>query len=423
MKRTSASGRRWTFTTTVLPMILALVFAACGGGGAGTGDETEGGDTGQETSAEGADDQEGGTIPVGLIVAITGSGSFYGEVMPNGAQLAAERIREEGGIEGYEFEILVEDHESGDADVAVTAARKLMNIENVPVILSSFTAPTVAVQSLAAEQGVLVMNGGGIGSDLVGKEGLYNTRMLGAQLMPGLVRWAVEQHDAQRVATLFWNDAAGRAINQTVIDVCSEGDCEVVAEEPHEVGATNYSSQLARIRSANPDLVALGSYGADVGHIIAQARRQGIEVPIIGNEWTPDAQEVGGEAMEGYVAVLDQFNPEADEDASEFADAYQASYDEAPEFYGANYYELVWFVLADLVRLAVENGEDPSEPGVLLQTMEQAAADNHEFETAYGESMTFNEDGTVQKPAGVYEIQDGELQQIADLVEGEVAER
>jgi branched-chain amino acid transport system substrate-binding protein len=401
--------------------MLALALAACGESVSQEADGESAGQTPAEREADtGTAAPDGGELVLGSLFAMTGGGSWYGEVMSAGAQLGVDEVNADGGVEGYTFSLAVEDHESGSADAAVAGARKLLDVNDAAVMLSSFTAPTVAVQPLTSESGVLLLNGGGVGDDLIGKEGLYNTRMLGAQLMPGLVEWAAEEHDAQRFAVIHWNDAAGRAIQEAVEETCGEVGCEVVASEPHEVDERNYSPMLARVAAADADVLVLGSWGNDVGHILDQARSQGLDLPVIGNEWTPDAQEVGAEAMEGYVAVLDTFDAEnpVNEDAEHFVNAYREEYGEAPEFYGANYYELVRFVVPELIRIAVENGEDPTQPGVLLSTMEQAVADGHEFPSIYGDTMVFSEDGTVEKPAGVYRVEDGSLTRLGAL-EGE----
>lgn len=406
--------------------ILALVAVACGE--SVSQPETASGELSPDTSPGDNDDAagtpSGGELVIGALYAMTGGGSWYGEVMSAGAQLAVDEVNAEGGVEGYTFRLSVEDHESGSADAAVAGARKLIDVNDADVMLSSFTAPTVAVQSLTNESGILLLNGGGVGDDLIGKEGLYNTRMLGAQLMPGLVEWAADEHDAQRFAVIHWNDAAGRAIKEATEETCAEAGCEVVASEPHEVDERNYSPMLARIAAADADVLVVGSWGNDVGHILEQARSQGVDLPIIGNEWTPDAQKVGGEAMDGYVAVLDTFDAEnpVNEAAEQLVTAHEDEYGETPEFYGANYYELVRYVIPELIRLAVENGEDPADPGVLLSTMEQAVASGHEFPSVYGDTMTFSEDGTVLKPAGVYRVDDGSLTRFAGLEETEVVE-
>ncbi len=365
---------------------------------------------------------EGGEINIGALLAMTGGGSWYGEVMSAGAEQAVNEINEEGGVAGYELNLITEDHESGDADAAVSSVRKLLDVDDANVVLSSFTAPTVAVQPITSEAGVLLLNGGGVGDELIGQEALYNTRMLGAQLMPPLVEWALDEYDAQTFAVIHWNDDAGRALNDTVVRECEELGCEVVESEPHEIDERNFSPMLARIAAAEPDVLVVGSWGNDVGHILDQARRQGIEVPAIGNEWTPDAQEIGGEAMEDYVAVLDTFDADnpVHAEAEQFIEGYTESFGETPEFYGANYYELIRFVVAELVEMVVDDGGDPTEPGALVDAMEEAVAADHEFGSIYGDQMTFQGDGTILKPAGVYRVEDGSLNRFAALEEDQV---
>jgi branched-chain amino acid transport system substrate-binding protein len=382
--------------------VLALAATACGGGSGGGGGS--------------------GTLQIGALFAMTGEGSFYGDVMSKGSQLAVDQVNAAGGAGGYTFELQVEDHRSGNVDAAVSAARKLINVDGATVLLSSFTAPTVAVQPLGVEQGVLLMNGGGVGEDLVGKQFLYNNRMLGKQLLPSLIGWAAEQQDVQRVATIFWNDAAGRSDNEAVKQGCQAAGCQVVAEEPHEIGATDYSAQLARIRSADPDVLVIGSYGNDVGYIIQQARRVGLTVPILGNEWTPDAANIAGAAMDGYVAIIDRFDPATvDPEGQAFAQEYQQRFGKAPEFYAANYYDLLRFVIPDLIAMAGEAGRDPTERGVLAEEMTTAVGQGHEFGTVYGESMTFNPDGTVEKPAAVFRADgQGAITPIATFDDGRV---
>ena len=292
-----------------------------------------------------------GTVKVGMILAMTGPGAFYGQVMSRGAQAAVDQINQAGGVGGYTLKLLIEDHKSGDADAAVTGARKLLDVDKVPIILTSYSAPTLAIQPLAVEKKVLLLNGGGVGSALIGKPALYNTRMLSSQTAPFIVQWSVGQLGAKRIATLFWNDAAGQGVNGAIADTCAKLGCQVVAEEPHDIGAKNYSPQLARIKAARPDVVALGSWGDDIGHILNQARAYGVTVPIVGVEWTPNAQKIGGKAMDGYVIAVDRFDPAGGDDKTKaFVRTYEAAHGGPPEFYAANYYEHVQFILQPLVQ-------------------------------------------------------------------------
>lgn len=358
----------------------------------------------------------GGTIPVGAILAMTGGADYYGDVMQKGATLGADLVNDAGGVEGYTLDVRVEDHQSGNSEIATQVLRRFAT-QDVPVILTSFTAPTVAIVPLATENGMLLLNGGGTGNELVGQPGLYNSRMLaGAQLFPALTRWAVDEHQAETVATVFWNDASGQSVNTTVKDLCEqELDCSVVVEEPVEIGTVEFGAQLARIRASEPDLIVAGVWGEDVGHFVSQARRQGLDAPIIGNEWTTEAQKVGGEAMEGYVAIIDTFDSASvsNERAEEFLAAWP--HDEPPDLYAANYYDMTRFVIPDLVTMAVAEGRDPAAPEVLREVMEKAVADGHPFPTVYGDQMVFEDDGTVIKPARAFRVEGGELQAFATI--------
>jgi len=360
-------------------------------------------------------------VKLGMILAMTGPGAFYGQVMSRGAQLAVDQINKAGGIGGRRLQILIEDHKSGDADAAVTGARKLLDVDKVPVILTSYSAPTLAIQPLAVEKKVLLLNGGGVGSVLVGKRNLYNTRMLSSQTAPFVVQWAVSRHSAKRVATLFWNDAAGQGVNGAIKEACGKLGCQVVAEEPHDIGAKSYTAQLARIKAARPDVLALGTWGDDVGYVLNQARAYGLTVPILGIEWTPNAQKIGGKAMESYVIAVDRFDPEGgDAKTKAFVEAYRAAYKGAPEFYAANYYEHVQYVLQPLIKRVVARKGDPSKPGEILAEMASALKAGATFQSVYGGDMQLHGDGTVIKPLGVFEVKDGNLGLVGRIVDGKI---
>src|SRR5690606_14497024 len=111
---------------------------------------------------------------IGIATAMTGASAVYGDMIVKGAQLAADEINAEGGLSGHTLKVIVEDHAT-NPDKAVTAVQKLLSVDKVNYILTSFTAPTLALRPLACEREVPMLNGGAIGADLIGKECLYNT--------------------------------------------------------------------------------------------------------------------------------------------------------------------------------------------------------------------------------------------------------
>jgi branched-chain amino acid transport system substrate-binding protein len=57
----------------------------------------------------------------------------------------------------------------------------------------------------------------------------------------------------------------------------------IVAFETYTTGDRDFSAQLTKIKSVNPDVVFLPAYYNDVGLIAQQARRQGIDQPLVGS--------------------------------------------------------------------------------------------------------------------------------------------
>jgi len=106
-----------------------------------------------------------------------------------------------------------------------------------------------------------------------------------------------------------------------------------------------------------------------------------------------------------------------------FVDAYRAAYGDAPEFYAANYYEHVEFILRPLMKKIVDRGGDPAKPGELLAEMERALAAKFKFGSVYGGDMQLYPDGTVSKPLGVYEVKGDQLLLIGRIVEGKIETR
>jgi len=85
--------------------------------------------------AEKPNNQAGGEpIKIGVVASLTGAGSFYGENVRNGVQMAAEEIYAAGGIDGQPLEIIFEDDQT-NPQKTVTAVKKLATLDNVIAVI------------------------------------------------------------------------------------------------------------------------------------------------------------------------------------------------------------------------------------------------------------------------------------------------
>jgi len=340
---------------------------------------------------------------IGTILAMTGAGAFYGKVMSQGAQLAMEELNAKGGVDGVKFELVVEDHKSGQPKEAVSAINKLANIDKVPFILTSYSSPTLAILPIANEHKVMLLNGGGVSPKLVNASPfLFHNRVLANYQALGVVERAKEQ-GLKKMAMLHWNDDAGNGVRDFIVPIWKKMGGTVVADEAHPVGATDFTTQIAKIKQAQPDFVAMWTWGKDLGIAIKQARDLGLNVPIKAVDYTPDAAKIAGPAIEGQEYVTDYFDPQGqDKWTRDFAAAYRKKYGEEPEIYAANYYEGV-YILAELIRVAKKKGGDYWKG----DRLRDALLEIRRFPSVYGGTVDFQEDGTSLKRVALFEVKDG----------------
>lgn len=94
-------------------------------------------------------------IKIGVTSALSGKFAYLGEAQINGLRMATDEINSDGGIRGKQLELIIEDNQA-DAKQAVSNVSKLLNIDNVDIILSSFTHITNAIKE-TVEQNNKVM--------------------------------------------------------------------------------------------------------------------------------------------------------------------------------------------------------------------------------------------------------------------------
>ena len=170
---------------------------------------------------------------------------------------------------------------------------------------------------------------------------------------------AGENHpEAKRLATIGTLENGVEALEQLAPQVwpeVSDGG-EIVLKEIHDVGLTDFSQVIARVKSSTPDAIFTVSFGNDLGYMVKQFREAAVEVPIVGIEFTQDAQTIAGDLYDTYVFATDYYDAKNPNPWNvEFVEGHQEKYGEDPEYYGANYYEQV-FVIWDLMRRVLAEG-------------------------------------------------------------------
>ena len=128
-----------------------------------------------------------------------------------------------------------------------------------------------------------------------------------------------------------------------------------MAFETYTTGDRDFSAQLTKIQSANPEVIFLPAYYNDVGLIAQQARRQGLNQTLIGSDaWSsPELVKLAQGSVEGAYFANHYAADIATPTAREFIAAYQQKYGKTPDDVAALTYDAMGLLFQALKTAAV----------------------------------------------------------------------
>lgn len=390
MSRTRNTRRAALATLTASIAVLALV--ACSSDPAPSDPTQPGGGSsveGDVVALSGADTANLGgdlTIPVGINVALSGQGAYFGEVMVQGAQLAADQIKAAGGPD---FQLSIKDHKSGDAQAGVQTTREFAQ-EGVHMALYSYIGVLGSALQPIAQYEILSLDGGG-GTQEFGKGQpyFYGTRALPPNdTFAGTAQYiASAMPEVTKVAMIIGDTGAENtqdSVDKATAELEGNG-IELVSTEVVTYGGTDFTSAINKIIASDAELIVEAQYGTDGGYFLKQLRAAGSDLPVIGTEFIPDVAEIAGSAADGFMFSLDYFdaaNP-SNQWAKYLVDTAAEAYpDTVVDFYFANYYQDM-FKLWTVVQRVLAAGGDVENPDDILKAFESDLT----FASVYGGTM------------------------------------
>jgi branched-chain amino acid transport system substrate-binding protein len=222
-------------------------------------------------------------LKIGLDDPLTGTYAAIGKNELIGCQLAVDQLNAKNGILGRKIELLVEDSTSGDAGAAVQKARKLIERDNVDLLIGNVnSALAIAIAQVSNEKGVLHIVPGGHADPITGMDCKWNVfRVCNTTTM-----------EANAVSSLLFKTYGKRwhfitpdyAYGHTLYQAC-ETDLKqlggtVTGNEETPLGISDFSAYLSRARASNPDVLLVLVQGNDMVNCLKQIAQAGIEKQI-----------------------------------------------------------------------------------------------------------------------------------------------
>lgn len=303
--------------------------------------------------AAGVSDKE---IVLGTIQDLSGPVAMLGEHFRNGMQMRFDEVNASGGVHGRRIRLVVED--SGwDTKRGVLAASKLIDRDRV-FALVNVLGSSIAVATIpsALERKVLSLFPAAPVSITYEPLSPYKFSLDTPyeQQVPIGVRYLVSTAGHRKVGAVYQDDDFGRDVLKGLNAVVGELGLQPCEQVSFRRGATDFSSQVVRLKQAGCDLVVIGGSTRETIGIMSEARKLDWKPGfyVTASAYSDQLHRLGGAAVEGLYATVSFPHP-YEEGASPalaaWINAYKSRFNAAPSPFSVSGY-----IKADLFLSAAE---------------------------------------------------------------------
>jgi branched-chain amino acid transport system substrate-binding protein len=288
----------------------------------------------------------------GSLMPVTGPIPQYGEYFIRGSQLALEDLEKGGWIGGKKIRIILEDGKA-DPKVSLVAMNKLVNIDKVPIVESLVTPVLMAIGPIAQQNGVVLMNTAAQSVPLR-KLGpfFFSMNPLADVVMALTVEYAAKGMGAKTAAIIHVNNDYGRLVAGTFKQIFEkEYGGKIVATEIINMGETDFTTHLTKIKFVQSDIIFTVAHEAELGYALKKAKQIGLKTPFLSGPGMtgPMTIEIAGDAIEGLKTPDYLFDPyNGTEQMKAFGKRYKERFNIMPYSFPAFTYDSMMLCAAAL---------------------------------------------------------------------------
>jgi branched-chain amino acid transport system substrate-binding protein len=252
-------------------------------------------------------------LRIGGSLSLSGNYSEPGQAHERAYRVCVKQANERGGVLGRSIEFSVEDDKSDPATAAAIYER-LLTKDKVSAVFSPYSSPINDAVANVTEQHRMPMLAAGAATTSIFKKGRKFIFMMVSPAevyFEGLMDVAAKR-GLKTVAVLYEDTIFPKASAQGMIDLANRHGLRVVVAEAYPAKTTDFSAIMAKIKAANPDVVAAASYFNDTVAIVRQMKEAGVSPRMTGvtsGGDLPKFYEMLGRSAE-YIYGATQWAPE-----------------------------------------------------------------------------------------------------------------
>ena len=288
------------------------------------------------------------TITLGSIQDLSGPLAGFGKQVRLGMMLRVDEANEQGGVDGRKLELKVED--SGyDPKRAVLAAQKLVNQDKIFMMVGHIgTAQNMAAMPVQFAKNVINFFPVTAAREMY--EPFNRLKYSFAATYYDQIRLAlpklVKEKNAKKICTIYQDDEFGLEVERGGEAALKAMGMEYTEKTSFKRGATDFSSQVAKLKAAGCDFVVLGTIIRETIGAIGESRKTGFNPTFLGSSaaYTDLIHKLGGKAMDGLYATMTVQHPYLDEASQPirfWANKYKTKFNEDPTVFSVYGYNII----------------------------------------------------------------------------------
>jgi branched-chain amino acid transport system substrate-binding protein len=233
-------------------------------------------------------------IKIGASMSVTGTYAKPGSYQKEGYDVCIDELNAKGGLLGRKVELVIYDDQSQPA-TAVKLYEKLITEDKVDAVMGPYSSAVSEAVANVTEKYKKVMVAPLAATTSIFKKGRKYIFMVitpAENYLDGLIDMAAKR-GLKTVAIINEDTLFPKASAAGTADSAKKRGMQVVLQEAYPKGNTDFSALLVKIKAANPDVIAAGTYFDDAVAITRQMKELNVNPKMFG-------LTVGGDLPEFY---------------------------------------------------------------------------------------------------------------------------
>jgi len=233
-------------------------------------------------------------IKIGASMSVTGTYAKPGTYQKQGYDVCIDELNAKGGLLGRKVELVIYDDQSTPA-TAVRLYEKLITEDKVDAVMGPYSSAVSEAVANVTEKYKKVMVAPLAATTSIFKKGRKYIFMVitpAENYLDGLIDMAAKR-GLKTVAIINEDTLFPKASASGTAEAAKKKGMQVVLQEAYPKGNTDFSALLVKIKAANPDVIAAGTYFDDAVAITRQMKELNVNPKMFG-------LTVGGDLPEFY---------------------------------------------------------------------------------------------------------------------------